>query len=89
MLEEFRESGGHAHVIHACDYKPGERYMGQLVLVGCGNWFILLSFTLSNFPYPFQVCKSSHLTMSALGEHATTFMIRFCFCAYEIVRNCC
>ncbi|KAJ8451190.1 hypothetical protein Cgig2_013962 [Carnegiea gigantea] len=55
----FHEFGG--DIIHACDYKSGEKYRGQRVLVvGCGNSGMEVSLDLcSNDAMPFLVCRSS------------------------------
>ncbi|KAE9592371.1 putative indole-3-pyruvate monooxygenase [Lupinus albus] len=55
-LEEF---GG--HVMHACDYKSGQSYYGQKVLVvGCGNSGMEVSLDLCNHnATPIMVVRSS------------------------------
>jgi indole-3-pyruvate monooxygenase len=55
-LSEFK-----GEVVHACDYKSGENFTGKKVLVvGCGNSGMELSFDLSNHhALPSMVVRSS------------------------------
>ncbi|GAB4843688.1 Probable indole-3-pyruvate monooxygenase YUCCA3, variant 2 [Ancistrocladus abbreviatus] len=55
----FHEFGG--DIIHACEYKSGEKYRGKRVLVvGCGNSGMEVSLDLcSNDATPFLVVRSS------------------------------
>ncbi|KAH9785048.1 putative indole-3-pyruvate monooxygenase YUCCA8 [Citrus sinensis] len=58
-IEGLADFGG--EVIHACDYKSGEKYKGKKVLVvGCGNSGMELSLDLSNHnASPSMVVRSS------------------------------
>ena len=58
-FEGLGEFGG--HVMHACDYKSGEGYGGQKVLVvGCGNSGMEVSLDLCNHnANPSMVVRSS------------------------------
>ncbi|KAK8345873.1 hypothetical protein V6Z12_A07G177000 [Gossypium hirsutum] len=58
-IEGLSEFGG--EVIHACDYKSGEKFKGQKVLVvGCGNSGMEVSFDLCNHnASPSMVVRSS------------------------------
>ncbi|OIT27668.1 PREDICTED: probable indole-3-pyruvate monooxygenase YUCCA8 [Nicotiana attenuata] len=58
-IEGLKEFGG--EVIHACDYKSGEKFFGKKVLVvGCGNSGMEISLDLCNHnAQPSMVCRSS------------------------------
>ncbi|KAL3365080.1 hypothetical protein AABB24_010300 [Solanum stoloniferum] len=58
-IEGLKEFGG--EVIHACDYKSGEKFSGKKVLVvGCGNSGMEVSLDLCNHnAQPSLVCRSS------------------------------
>lgn len=57
-------------VIHACDYKSGEKFGGKKVLVvGCGNSGMEVSLDLCNHnASPFMVCRSSVSTPIVLNQ---------------------
>ncbi|KAE8686064.1 putative indole-3-pyruvate monooxygenase YUCCA3 [Hibiscus syriacus] len=57
-IEGLAKFGG--EVIHACEYKSGEKFQGQKVLVGCGNSGMELSLDLCNHnASPSMVVRSS------------------------------
>ncbi|XP_021290909.1 probable indole-3-pyruvate monooxygenase YUCCA3 [Herrania umbratica] len=58
-FEGLQDFGG--HVTHACDYKSGQSYSGERVLVvGCGNSGMEVSLDLCNHnAYPSMVVRSS------------------------------
>ncbi|XP_060180439.1 probable indole-3-pyruvate monooxygenase YUCCA8 [Lycium barbarum] len=58
-IDGLKEFGG--EVIHACEYKSGEKFKGKKVLVvGCGNSGMEVSLDLSNHDaQPSIVCRSS------------------------------
>lgn len=58
-FEGLKDFGG--EVIHACDYKSGEKYQGKkVIVVGCGNSGMEVSLDLSNHgAQPSMVCRSS------------------------------
>ncbi|KAM3325725.1 hypothetical protein P3S67_000850 [Capsicum chacoense] len=58
-IDGLKEFGG--EVIHACDYKSGEKFRGKKVLVvGCGNSGMEVSLDLFNHDaQPSMVCRSS------------------------------
>ncbi|PHT72406.1 putative indole-3-pyruvate monooxygenase YUCCA5 [Capsicum annuum] len=57
-IDGLKKFGG--EVIHACDYKSGEKFRGKKVLVGCGNSGMEVSLDLFNHDaQPSMVCRSS------------------------------
>jgi len=69
----FHEFGG--DIIHACDYKSGDKYRGQRVLVvGCGNSGMEVSLDLCNYDaMPFLVCRSSVSIVTAISHFCLNF----------------
>lgn len=58
-IDGLKEFGG--EVVHACDYKSGEKFRGKkVVVVGCGNSGMEVSLDLCNHDaQPSMVCRSA------------------------------